>query len=251
MSQTSPSTLPARMESSFQELLHELSRCGHQAGTLLERAHLPRWCRNPLFFFLGYIAKADGRVREQDIRYAETLMKALALSARQRRKAIDHFRKGKEANHLPLRRGLMFRLLLMLWPTPALKTAICICHGAQVLGRPGKARRHRCEDAISHMGLPVVISDDIFDSYASKVWIRTAAAPGKPATYEQACQVLGVTRRDSLAEIKRAYRKQVSACHPDKLAQQALTPSEVAAAKDRLLRYQQAWELIRQRHRSS
>src|SRR5690606_27204988 len=87
-------------------------------------------------------------------------------------------------------------------------------------------------------------------SYASKVWIRTAAPPQKPATYEQACQILGVTRRDSLETIKRAYRKQVSACHPDKLAQQKLTPSEVAMAKDRLLRYQQAWELIRQRHRT-
>ena len=250
MSQSNPPALPARMESSFQELLQELSSCGHQASPLMERARLPRWYRKPLFFFLGYIAKADGRVREPDIHYAEALMKALALSARQRRKAIDQFRKGKDTDHLPLRQGLMLRLALLLWPAPALKTAICLCHGAQILGQPGKARRYRCEDAISHMGLPVVISDDIFESYASKVWIRTAAPPQKPATYEQACQILGVTRRDSLETIKRAYRKQVSACHPDKLAQQKLTPSEVAMAKDRLLRYQQAWELIRQRHRT-
>lgn len=250
MSQTNSPALPAKMESSFQELLHELSSCGHQATTLMERARLPRWCRKPLFFFLGYIAKADGRVREQDIHYAETLMKTLGMSARQRRTAIDQFRKGKETKRLPLRQGLMFRISLLLWPAPTLKTAICLCHGAQILGQPGKARRYRCEDAISHMGLPVVISDDIFESYASKVWIRTTPPPQKPSTYEQACQILGVTRRDSLSTIKRAYRKQVSTCHPDKLAQLRLTPSEEAAAKDRLLRYQQAWELIRQRHRT-
>ncbi|WP_273070188.1 DnaJ domain-containing protein [Marinobacter sp.] len=56
---------------------------------------------------------------------------------------------------------------------------------------------------------------------------------------------MGVTRRDSLEVIKRAYRKKVSECHPDKLAQQQVSPREHALAKDRLLHYQQAWELIK------
>ncbi|HBC35422.1 MAG TPA: molecular chaperone DjlA, partial [Marinobacter adhaerens] len=42
-----------------------------------------------------------------------------------------------------------------------------------------------------------------------------------------------------------AYRKKVSECHPDKLAQQQVSPREHALAKDRLLHYQQAWELIK------
>ena len=50
--------LPARMEAEFASLMRELSACGHQAPALIERAHLPRWCRHSLFFFLGYIAKA-------------------------------------------------------------------------------------------------------------------------------------------------------------------------------------------------
>ncbi|HCR46624.1 MAG TPA: molecular chaperone DjlA, partial [Marinobacter hydrocarbonoclasticus] len=47
MRQSNPPALPARMESSFQELLQELSSCGHQASTLMERARLPRWYRKP------------------------------------------------------------------------------------------------------------------------------------------------------------------------------------------------------------
>ncbi|HLT14724.1 MAG TPA: molecular chaperone DjlA [Marinobacter sp.] len=249
MKTTSTPPLPARLESAFADLLRELSSCGHQASTLVERAKLPGRCRKPLFFFLGYIAKADGRVMEADIRYAESLMKALALSGRQRKKAIEQFQKGKESSELRSHWGLWNRLSTAVSPGPALKTAICLCHGAQVLGQPGKARRYRCEDAIDHLGLPVAVSDDIFESYASKVWIRSAGGPTKPTTYEQACQVLGVTRRDSLDHVKRTYRKRVSACHPDKLAQQELTPSELATAKDQLQRYQQAWELIKQRHR--
>ncbi|WP_323751565.1 molecular chaperone DjlA [Marinobacter sp.] len=245
---TGPS-LPASIESVFLDLLRELSSCGHQANTLIERAKLPRRCRKPLFFFLGYIAKADGRVMEGDIRYAELLMKALRLSTRQRKKAIEQYQHGKNASGVPLHRGLWNRLLAKLSPSAAIKMAMCLCHGAQILGQPSKERRYRCEDAIDNLGLPMAISDDIFASYASKVWIRSAGTAAKPKNYEQACEILGVTRRDSFESMKRTYRKRLSTCHPDKLSQQNLSPPELAAAKDQLLRYQQAWELIKRHNR--
>ncbi|MBZ0334988.1 DnaJ domain-containing protein [Marinobacter sp. AL4B] len=245
---TGPS-LPASIESVFSDLLHELSSCGHQANTLIERARLPRRCRKPLFFFLGYIAKADGRVMEGDIRYAELLMKALRLSSRQRKKAIEQYQLGKDASGTPLHRGLWNRIVAKLSPGAAIKMAMCLCHGAQILGKPSKERRYRCEDAIDNLGLPMAVSDDIFASYASKVWIRSASIVEKPKSYEQACEILGVTRRDSFETIKRTYRKRLSTCHPDKLSQQKLSPTELDAAKDQLLRYQQAWELIKRHNR--
>lgn len=246
-SETRDNNLPARMEAEFSELLGELTACGHQATELLVRTRLPRWCRRSLFFFLGYIAKSEGRVTEKDIGFAETLMKALKLSGRQRRKAIGHFRKGKTAERIPALKALGLRLTHRIWPSPSLRVAICLCHAAQLQGRPEKPRRYRCEDAIDQMGLPIRVSDDILDSYASKVWITEPESQPRPSSFEQACQVLGVTRRDSREVIKRAYRKKVSECHPDKLAQQKLSPAELTRAKDRLLRYQQAWELISQR----
>lgn len=247
-SKTRDNELPARMDSEFTELLDELSACGHQANELLVRTRLPRWCRRSLFFFLGYIAKSEGRVTEKDIGYTEAVMKALKLSGRQRRKAIANFHKGKSADQIPALKALGLKLTHRLWPSPALRVAICLCHAAQLQGPPAKPRRYRCEDAIDQMGLPIRVSDDILDSYASKVWITEPEAQPRPSTYEQACQLLGVTRRDSREIIKRAYRKKVSECHPDKLAQRDLTPAELARAKDRLLRYQQAWELISKRH---
>jgi len=243
--------LPARLEAEFASLMRELSACGHQAPALIERARLPRWCRRPLFFFLGYIARADGRVTEADIGHAESLIKAMKLSGRQRRRAIGWFQQGKAAGQLPFIRGLALRLSRRLWPAPALKTAICLCHATQLNGRPGKPRRYRCEDAIDQIGLPVSISDDIFDSYASKVWARHTTSVARPTSYQQACEVLGVTRRDSLEIIKRAYRKRVSECHPDKLAQLQVSASEKDLAKERLLTYQQAWELIKRHHTAS
>lgn len=245
---TRDDALPGRMETEFTSLLGELSACGHQASELMVRTRLPGWCRRSLFFFLGYIAKSGGRVTEKDIGFAETLMRALRLSQRQRRKAIKQFQNGKNAQSIPAARALRLRWSRRLWPSPSLRVAICLCHAAQLFGRPDKQRRYRCEDAIDQMGLPVGISEDILDSYASKVWITEPEAQPRPTTYEQALQLLGVTRRDSRTEVKRAYRKKVSECHPDKLAQQDLSPAELSRAKDRLLKYQQAWELVDRRH---
>jgi len=240
--------LPPRMEAVFSDLLHKLSASGHQAHKLIGQTRLPRWCRRPLFFFLGYIAKADGRVSEQDIRFAENLIASLKLSKRQRRKAINSFQKGKASETLPPLTGLTLRLSHRIWPAPALKMAICLCHASQLGGRPGKPRRYRCEDTVDQIGMPVTISEDIFASYATRMWGDISDAPSKPVNLEQACALLGVTRRDPVATIKRAYRKKVSECHPDKLAQQELSAAERALAKERLLRYQQAWELIRRHH---
>lgn len=244
----SEKALPGRMEAEFSALLNELSACEHKASELIRRTRLPGWCRRSLFFFLGYIAKAEGRVTEKDIGFAEALMKALRLSQRQRLKAIRHFQKGKNAEAIPAARALRLRLSHRIWPSPSLRLAICLCHAAQLSGRPAKQRRYRCEDAIDHMGLPFSIGDDIFDSYASKIWITEPESRPRPTTYEQALQVLGVTRRDSHSDIKRAYRKQVSEWHPDKLAQKDLNPVELSKAKDQLLKIQQAWDLIERRH---
>lgn len=247
--QTAQPALPPRMEARFSELLHGLSAADHKAHTLVGQVRLPWWCRRPLFFFLGYIAKAEGRVSEQDISFAESLITALKLSKRQRHKAIQNFQRGKTSDTLPPFSGLTLRLSHGTRPSPALKVAICLCHAAQLKGRPVKPRLYRCEDVIDQIGLPVTISEDIFDSYAARVWIDTSDVPAKPINLEQACALFGATRRDSLADIKRTYRKKVSEHHPDKLAQQQLSTAERAQAKEHLLRYQQAWELIRRHHK--
>lgn len=238
--------LPARLENTFYELLGELNACGHQAQTLLERTRLPGWTRRSLFYFLGYIARADGRVTETDIRFAESLMKSLRLSERQRRSAIHHFQLGKQTDTLPGLRGLRLRLTHRLWPEPAIQTLLCLCHATQLHGEPSKARRHRCEDAVDRTGLPVEALDIVMESYASKVWITQPELKPPPTTYDAACRLLGVSRRASLTEMKRAYRRRVSECHPDKLGS-GLSDRDYAIAKERLHRYQLAWELIKRR----
>lgn len=240
--------LSARVEREFHDLLNELNACGHQASELIARTRLPGWCRRSLFYFMGYIAKADGRVTPEDIGFAEAVMKALALSPRQRRKAIKQFQTGKQAQTPSSLRALRLRLTSRVMPSPALRAVFCLCHQAQVHGNPSTQRRYRCEDAIDQIGLPTTLMTSILDSYGRKVWITRPELEPLPDSYDKACQLLGVGTRESLERIKQTYRRRVSECHPDKLDRD-LDPRERALAKERLLRYQKAWELIRRRHR--
>jgi DnaJ like chaperone protein len=240
--------LPKRLQKTLDELLKELDACGHQAHTLVARTQLPGWGRRSLFYFLGYIARADSRVTPKDIQFSESLMKALNLSDRKRRLAIAQFQLGKEATAPDAFRGLRLRLSRYLSPAPALQVVFCLCHATQLHGDPSRERRYRCEDALQSMGLPERLMERVLESYAKKVWITRPEKKPAPTSYEQACNVLGVSAKASMDELKRTYRRRISECHPDKLALD-ISAQERARAKDRLLRYQQAWELIRQREK--
>lgn len=243
-----PPLLAGRLQSSLSRLLTTLSDHRHQVTRVVAQRRLPPGSRRTLFFFLGYIARADGRVTEEDVRFAENLITALQLSPRRRSHAITQFHKGRDCRELPKLSGTGVRLLQLLRPQSALLVALCLCHAAQLHGRPGKPRRYRCEDAINQMGLPLEIIDTVFASYADNVWQPPHVIPDKPVSYDEACKVLGVSRRDSFPVIKKAYRVQVSRYHPDKLGTN-ITRAEQARARDQLLRLQQAWEIIRRRER--
>ena len=58
--------------------------------------------------------------------------------------------------------------------------------------------------------------------------------------------ILGVSADVSDADAKKAYRKQMSQHHPDKLAAKGLPPEMMNMAKEKAQEIQQAWELIKQ-----
>lgn len=243
---SSASLSPARKDRLY-SLLATLADQQYQPDRLLARRPFWPGSRKLLFYCLGYIARADGRVTEQDIRYAESLMSALELNGRARRAAIARFHRGRDSKTLSALQAPGARLLQPFRPDSSMMLALCLCHGTQIRGRPSTSRRHRCEDAFEQMGLPFEIMDEIFDCYAREVWLDNL--PPQPRSYDDACRVLKVSSTESFDSIKRAYRREVSKVHPDKL-DSGLSSAQQALARDQLLRLQQAWELIRHRQRA-
>ncbi|MDD2843100.1 MAG: DnaJ domain-containing protein, partial [Tolumonas sp.] len=58
--------------------------------------------------------------------------------------------------------------------------------------------------------------------------------------------ILGVSADVSDADAKKAYRKQMSQHHPDKLVAKGLPPEMMNMAKEKAQEIQQAWELIKE-----
>ena len=75
---------------------------------------------------------------------------------------------------------------------------------------------------------------------------RPGAAPGGRSALDEAYEVLGVGAGASDAEVKRAYRKQMSENHPDKLVARGLPESMLEVAKQKTQAIQAAWERVRE-----
>ncbi|MGM0449744.1 MAG: molecular chaperone DjlA [Pseudomonadota bacterium] len=228
------------------ELLRELSSCGHHGSRFLERTGLPRWTQGTLFRLLGFVAKADDRVTEQDIRYGESLMRSFGARARLRRRLIRRFSAGKRDTSPVV--PAWFRYIARRWPESALRTSIALAHICYQDGPDSAARIARCHAAIVAMGLPATVSNRILQSYRGKIWITSPNEGGGevPLTgLARACQVIGGKPSDSLEALRQAYRKKRSLYHPDRVQHTDMDP---ALARARLEEIHRAWDLINQRH---
>lgn len=246
MSGSDQQTMPAQTRALLEELLSDFIANNHQPTRMVARHTIGRGARQALFYCLGYIAKADGRVTEDDIRYAQNLMTSLNLSPRARRKAIRRFHQGRDSTDLSPWKMAWFRLLAPWRHRTNLLIGLCLCHGAQLQGTPERPRRYRCEDAFCRLGLPLAAIDRIHRVYRDDIWV--AEPPPQPESLQDAYRILGVDASISFTDMKRAYRREVARYHPDKLGND-LTPVEQSRARDQLLRLQQAWEVVKRRER--
>lgn len=227
------------------ELLQELASCGHHGARLLERTGLPFWAHGVLFRLMGFVARADGRVTELDIRYCESLMRNFGSSDRQRRHLIQRFSFGKKDSSAVV--PFWFRFITYYWPHVTLRISIAVAHLCYQDGSESPARSARSRGAMLAQGLSSGVADRILESYRSKVWI-TSPSEGRnePLTgLARACQIVGGKPSDSLEKLRQAYRRQRSLYHPDRVQHTDMDPQ---LARNRLDEIHRAWDLINRRH---
>lgn len=208
------------------------------------------------FLLSGFLAKADGRVSEQEIAHTEQLFVQLGLSADQRKEAIELFRQGAEDTFelepavaafvqvCGSQRQLQQMLLLFL---------ISLAHADQQLDPAEHAALVRIAGLMDISAaklqnlLRMAQAQEQFHSHGAGAGGATSASGG---SLQEAYVALGVKNSVNDKDLKRAYRKLMSENHPDKLIAKGVPEHMIKLATERSQEIQAAYEMIR-KHRQA
>jgi DnaJ like chaperone protein len=208
------------------------------------------------FRIMGYLAKADGRVSEREIAAARGVMSDLRLNSQQVQAAIDYFTVGKQGNFDPaaelggLRHACQGRPeLLRVFLEIQIRAALA-----------GNNMEGPVRDLLTRVAGRLGVAPLELAQIETVLRIRTGSfhqgqGPngyarsngGGAEQLDQAYKVLETTPGASKAEIVKAYRRQLSRHHPDKLKANGLPDSMIEHAKQRTQLIIEAYELICER----
>ena len=203
-----------------------------------------------VFRVMGHIAKADGRVSEQEIAAARSVMSALRLNPEQVRLAIGYFGEGKRPEFVLESELAELRPLMRAYPQMA-QFFIEIQLQASLAGNGLGARpRAQLLRTAQMLGLG---SNDFARLEALMRWRMGAGAqqphaargPAEADRLRQAYALLETPASASDEQVVKAYRRQMSRNHPDKLQANGLPESMLERAKERTQQIQAAYELVR------
>jgi len=198
------------------------------------------------FSVMGHVAKADGHISENEIRVARSIMQRMRLTDPQRREAINYFNVGKQP-HFNLEQALNELLQNCHQQRILLKMFVEIQYQAAMANSGvGSAKQRILETIYQHLGFSPTFQQD--RSYYQHTYSGSGSQgrrqPGKPSL-KDAYAVLEIAETANNADIKRAYRKQMSQNHPDKLIAQGLPEAMIKIATDKTQKIQGAYEQIK------
>jgi len=208
------------------------------------------------FRVMGYVAKSDGRVSEREIAAAREIFRQFRLDEAQTRQAIDLFTQGKSAGFdldaalAELREACGRRHdLLRVFVEVQLRAALLgndMAGGTRVL--LGRIAQRLGISGLEFAHLEALLR---LQGYGARPagpgpgWGGGAPPPQREESLAEAYEVLEVSPKATDAEVKRAYRRQMSQNHPDKLVSRGLPESMMEVAKQKTQTIQRAYERIR------
>jgi DnaJ like chaperone protein len=216
------------------------------AGALnpLQNANRQAVFLETIFISMGKLAKADGRVSQQEIDHTEAFMQKLGMTAGHRQQAIAWFKRGAEPG---FDIGPTYqRFMSVCGQTRNLRQVLLVYLIVMALA---DGHVHPAEEAVLFdIAGRVGYDQATFKHLMDMVLNQSQFAGGKAASagaLDDAYKALGVTKDSTDQEVKRAYRKQMSQYHPDKLIGQGLPEDMVAMATEQSKEIQHAYELIK------
>lgn len=199
------------------------------------------------FTVMGRIAKADGRVTETEIQFARQVMAQMQLNEERKRQAIDFFSEGK-ASDFDLAQVIK-PLAIMLRHRPAVKLMFVEIQlqAAMADGEVSPAEYAVIEDVCSLLEFGEDTVEEVIARVKAQRNFHRHGEQGsdQAVLLQDAYAVLGVDETASDADVKKAYRRQMSQHHPDKLVSKGLPEEMIELAKEKSQEIQAAYERIK------
>ncbi|MDP6436131.1 MAG: co-chaperone DjlA [Gammaproteobacteria bacterium] len=199
-----------------------------------------------LFLAMGHLAKADGRVSEEEIRIARGIMHQWQLRPEEVQAAIELFSRGKQPD-FPLDTQMQ-KLASACRGQPELtRTFLEILMEIPLgKGQIDAAERDVLWRIAGNLGVGRVEMAQLEALLrAQRSFGQQAAASSAAAELEQAYKALDIEPTATDKEVKTAYRRLMNQHHPDKLVAKGLPDSMLEVAKEKTREIRAAYERIR------
>ena len=196
-----------------------------------------------IFSLLAKVAKADGRISEEEGQHFLHILDEMQLQDELRQFAIFTFNEAKNSSHTHWEFARQLKEI-------AAKTGYGGQGGSALLqqffytlvsmaaidGTISSAEDHLLREIAGAFGL----GESMVRQAYSQFQLR-----GQAVQIDTAYEVLGLSPSATDVELRSAYRKLAKETHPDTLVQQGLPPELRASAERRFHEIQDAWEQIR------
>ena len=205
------------------------------------------------FRVMGHLAKADGRVSEQEIAAARGVMTALRLDGHQVAAAINEFTRGKQTSFNVM--DELRRLARACAGRPDLvrtfvEIQVRFCLAGNNLEGSVRKYLNRVATTLGVSVLELAQIEAVLRIQRGGGFNReqrTGPVPNPGQQLELAYKVLEVQSNASNDDVVKAYRRALSRHHPDKLKANGLPESMIEHAKERTQQIIEAYELIKER----
>ena len=210
------------------------------------------------FTLIGYLAKADGRVSEEEIQQTQQLMEKMGLSADHKREAIRLFKVGSDPDFNPDETLLKFRQTCGHRVQLTQMLIIYLVNTALADGTLDANEEIALRQVAEGLHFPSLAFDQLLrmiyaqESFSHRNYQQQREYTQQPPRQDElknAYDALGVDKTASDAEIKKAYRKLMSQYHPDKLMGQGVPEDMLKVATERSQEVQRAYDIIKAAHK--
>ncbi len=231
-----------------------IARTNGLGNTRAQRATRQALFLKTTFTLMGKLAKADGRVSEQEIAHVENFFRQLKLTPEHRKEAIKLFKLGSQAEfsitpileefNRECGQSAALKQMMMVY---LIGTGVAdgTLHPAEVEFLRHVSQSLGYSEAYFQQLLAMTRGQDHFSGGSYHQSRQQGSVAPSRSALSSAYQALGVKKTDTDIEIKKTYRRLIREFHPDKLMGQGLPEDMIKEATNRSQEIQAAYDLIK------